>query len=434
MGLAKNDFIECRERGYGHSSSVVCHECIGNKIIKNFIRTNGTLQECTYCKNRRKSLDLERIMPLIMGGVYFKYGLAVEELPYEKGYVGNTYDTSEIIVEDLADDIDAQNDKIIEDIVGIMDDEVWCDANPFSDKREDTDYYDWQSFCKLVKEKIRYVFYRAEAENINKDPAQILDTIAEYADKLKLIRKIDRNASLYRCRTSEKEAWFSEVADLAPPPTEYASAGRMNAAGINVFYLTLDSKTALFETNEQGKDYATVACFKVKESITVLDLTKIKKKLPSVFDAENRDNRSAILFLERFSHSISQKATSKNTDYVPTQIVTEYFRYVAKNHGSKYDGIMYESAQNPNGICLALFLSREDVLAKKYGIHIVPKLTAYYQKQYQSVDNPGTQKAKAMMFIESQSKKKLSEIEEATVKIGERYVEELVNGKNLTKV
>lgn len=63
--------------------------------------------------------------------------------------------------------------------------------------------------------------------------------------------------------------------------------------------------------------------------------------------------------------------------------VTEYFRYVRREDSAKYEGILYKSAQNPGGKCLALFLTRKEFLEEKFGIHIVPSQTAFYKKEYQ---------------------------------------------------
>lgn len=192
----------------------------------------------------------------------------------------------------------------------------------------------------------------------------------------------------------------------------------MNAAGINVLYLTLDPETALCETNVNGKDYATIASYRVKEPLRVLDLTAIKAMpLPSVFDEDNRHNRSAILFLQKFADSISQKRSNHDIDidYVPTQIVTEFFRYVKTSEKKSYNGILYESTQNPNGKCLALFLTRDEVLDEKYGLHILPNATTYYKKQYLEENNSSTKTAQAQLLIDINSNTSLSELPEPSV-------------------
>lgn len=350
-----------------------------------------------------------------MSGVNFLYTHAANELPCDSGeYIGKTYTTAQLIFEELRDEIDAQDERILKDIVEIMYDDIWCDADPFSDREEDVAYYDWQSFCKMVKEKVRYVFYRATPDtSFNENPTTILDTLAYYAERVRLDRRIDKNTKMYRCRTHENDEWRTAYADFAPPPPWVATSGRMNATGINVLYLTLDPNTALCETRTSGRDYATIASFRVTESIRVLDLTKIKKmSIPSIFDEDNRHNRSPVMFLQKFAENISQPRSNKNIDieYVPTQIVTEFFRYVKTSRSNGYAGILYESTQNPGRECLALFLTRDEVLNHKYGIHIIPKATTYHKKEYVTVDNNSTLIAKGKIHIDSLANEKVSEL------------------------
>lgn len=49
-------------------------------------------------------------------------------------------------------------------------------------------------------------------------------------------------------------------------------------------------------------------------------------------------------------------------DYIPTQVVTEWFRTVFHFGKSSLDGILYPSTQNPRGHSLVLFANRYDVI------------------------------------------------------------------------
>lgn len=426
----KNDYISSLERGYRNSDKKLCHECIGNKSLKEYIKAEGSILTCDYCGKKRKAISLDMFMPAIMSGINFLFSHAADELPCDSGeYVGKTYTSEQLIFEELYDEINAQDEQILADIVDIMYDDLWCDADPFSDREEDTAYYDWQSFCKMVKENVRYVFYRADPDtSFRENPVTILDTLADYVERVKLARRIGKNTKMYRCRTHENDEWLTSYADFAPPPPEKATSGRMNATGINVLYLTLDPHTALCETNVNGRDYATIASFRIKNSIRVLDLTKIKTmSLPSIFDEDNRHNRSPVVFLQKFAESISQPRSNKELDieYVPTQIITEFFRYVKIDNSDGYAGILYESTQNPGGKCLALFLTRDEVLNNKYGIHIVPKDTRYFKKQFTPIENNSTRIAKGKIFTESLSNVKINDLEK-DIKISPKEINSLI--------
>lgn len=430
MGRVKNDYLERTERGYGQCGKVLCHECIGNLSLKSYIKENGKIGICHYCGKRRLSMQIEDFMPAIMNGIHYLYEPAANQLPCDSGeYVGKTYSNEDIVFGYLYDEIDAADERILYDVVDTLDDEVWCDANPFSETEEDTAFYDWQTFCKMVKEKVRFVFYQAGMNlDSQNNPAAILDTIANYARIVNLAKRLDNRTKFYRCRTHETNNWCTKIDDFAPPPLEHATPGRMNAEGINVLYLTLDPETALSETNICGRDYASVSSIRINDPIYVLDLTKIKSiKLPSVFDNENRNKRSPILFLQKFAESISQQSKVKGIDYVPTQIVTEYFRYVQTTNKQSYAGILYDSVQKPGGQCLALFLTREEFLNGKYGIHIIPKQTSFYEKKFEQIPEARTRSAITSLLIDSLSEKTLTEIENTRIiEEGKETIEKLL--------
>lgn len=120
MSFISNDYINSIERGYGDSDKKLCHECIGNKSLKEYIKANGYVCTCDYCGQRRKAVNLDSFMVIIMSGVNFLYTHAVNELPCDSGeYIGKTYTTAQLIFEELRDEIDAQDERILKDIVTV---------------------------------------------------------------------------------------------------------------------------------------------------------------------------------------------------------------------------------------------------------------------------------------------------------------------------
>jgi hypothetical protein len=51
----------------------------------------------------------------------------------------------------------------------------------------------------------------------------------------------------------------------------------------------------------------------------------------------------------------------EHVDYVPTQVVTEWFRSAFKYEGSRIDGIYYPSAARRGGMSIVLFADRNDL-------------------------------------------------------------------------
>ena len=413
MSLIMDDYLACLSRGYGHSDKVICHDCVSDYALTAFIKENGKIQTCSYCKKRKKSILLEELMAPIMDGIRFMYSRAVDELPVDEGrFIGGTY-TTDNILRSISNIIGPSYDEIIDDIITLIGEEIWCDANPFDESEDEVEFNQWQKFCTLVKEKMRYVFFEAKDDTtFDSSPIVILDFISACMNNIGLITKIDKTTKMYRCRMSKDEKYYSKITDFCPPPSQKTPAGRMNAQGIPVLYLALDPDTAVKEIDTPERQFASIATYRVEDSISVLDLTKLDTiKIPSIFDCEGRPKISTIRFLKRFNEQISQKPSIEQIDYVPTQIVTEYFRFLCRDKKFQYQGILYNSSKNKGGKCLVLFLSREEVINKKFGIHILPARTMYYSKKYEWT--PEEEKARLLYvesIIEETGKMTLSEV------------------------
>jgi len=135
----------------------------------------------------------------------------------------------------------------------------------------------------------------------------------------------------------------------------------MNPAGISYLYMAKERQTALGEVLSGPPCRAAVAKFSLKADMLILDLTNLPNP-PSVFDTENYYTREAVLFLDAFVDTISTptpKDGREHVEYVPSQIVSEYFAQVFKcDKEHSVDGIGFPSAVVPNGRNLVLFPPR----------------------------------------------------------------------------
>lgn len=109
----------------------------------------------------------------------------------------------------------------------------------------------------------------------------------------------------------------------------------MNPAGIAYFYGALDPATAAVEA-DGGDTYAAVATFQPTRPLRLVDLTKLE--LPSPFDDLGHAGRSTtVLFLRSGSLATSPSRSSVTSgyieEYVPTQAVTEYIRFLQQAAG-----------------------------------------------------------------------------------------------------
>ncbi|WP_394803579.1 RES family NAD+ phosphorylase [Niabella hibiscisoli] len=81
---------------------------------------------------------------------------------------------------------------------------------------------------------------------------------------------------------------------------------------------------------------------------------------PSVFNQSKRKKFADVIFLKNFIHDLSKpidRDGKVHIDYVPTQIVTEFFRYMFNR---KVAGIIYPSSRNTGNNAMVLFYDHYD--------------------------------------------------------------------------
>jgi hypothetical protein len=121
----------------------------------------------------------------------------------------------------------------------------------------------------------------------------------------------------------------------------------MSPSGIAMFYGAEDEETAIAEmlaVAPSRDDLLTIATFESRVPLHIVDLDAIPQ-VPSLFEPTALERRSSLVFLNRFASEVSRpvdRDEREHLEYVPTQIVTEYFRHVFEaEHGVRIDGIRY---------------------------------------------------------------------------------------------
>jgi hypothetical protein len=140
----------------------------------------------------------------------------------------------------------------------------------------------------------------------------------------------------------------------------------MSPVGIPMFYGARDLETCVAELKDPSRPSSrcTAAAFLTPRPIRVLDLTRIPPT-PGLFAPRSplKNERPNLRFLNDFLQDISRpvkKDELANVEYVPTQIVTEYFRRIVRcGDGARVSGILYPSAVRPGGVCCVLFFKNE---------------------------------------------------------------------------
>lgn len=353
-------------RGYGQIDKVVCVDCVGDYALKQLISDGNLTETCDYCGETGKCISVEDLIEKIMDGIRFEYVEAIDEMGIEKGrFIGaNTWDTYDLLHDVLSYEMEL-DDELLGDVVKTVDMTTWCKIDPYQLSESKENLILWDTFTEIVKKQSRYVFFRMQPEDDNDEsPFNILDKIGEKIGELGLVKSLKPGQKFYRGRMHFEGEQLNEAKDLSSPPAEKAKSNRMSAVGISIFYGAKSTETAIAEIYDSKYRFATTAVFKNTRRIRLVDLTEIDRMIfPSLFDEEKRIYRETIAFLRELNRNLSKPIERmEEIEYIPAQIIAEYFRYLFKYKDKKIDGIIYNSSKVKGGICYALFFDQEQCL------------------------------------------------------------------------
>ena len=381
MGLMKRILMEEQERGYSHSDKYVCTSCFGDLYIQKYIRNNGYLGHCSFCKkDSRKTLKLEKLMPVIMEGIKQEYLLANGNDHWdteEQSYDGSVIDHDDFI-EALNEYLMCKNQEVLEELSKIIAPEFHVPADEFITRQEEHDMEEWVKYKKLVKNSIfspEQIVTLCKKDDAPKDLKEIrhcLEKVLYYVKEMNMTSIIRPNTKIFRCVNhldyNKTPGGFSYIpaTSIGTAPADHSNHGRMNVCGDAMFYGAFCKELAMIEVGkneDKGKENfpATIGCFHTNKRFKILDISDVSdKKCPSLFDIPHKNERSIWFFLKKFIEEISAYSNGGD-DYKPTQVFAKYIQ-----EGWKFNGIQYRSSRANKKIinkkCIVLFVLNRDCL------------------------------------------------------------------------
>ena len=210
------------------------------------------------------------------------------------------------------------------------------------------------------------------------------------------IKPGDRDSSFWRARTAHSESELQSILEslssqLGPPPSDKATAGRMNAEGIPVFYGALEEETCVSEVRAPVGSFVVLVKFDLLSPIRVLDLNALSIVYSdfSHFDPNYTEKRSRERFLKELVGEMSRPVMphEEAREYIATQMVSEY---LANRVEPRLHGIIFSSAQTGGGgHNIVLFNGAHSVEADEPGpgfrVKVPPR---------PSIPQPGTESSK----------------------------------------
>jgi RES domain-containing protein len=360
----------------------VCARCFDDYAIEEFIKAHAVKKQCSFCgrRNLRKAIAApgEDVLEFFLRGIGSEFDdVGRHSLPFdqEEGkYIVPVYGIWDLVHDQFADI--SSSDRILDWIVESFNDgRQWCDRNPLILSPEEGLVAGWKDFCAAVKHKTRYLFFETPPQQASGElpepgeephyvhPAKLLEEIGADVKSAGLIREIPAGTSIFRARPHGRGICYTTPADLGPPLEDRAKAGRMNAAGIVVFYAALDEITALAETAHRAP-CASIGTFVLTRPARVLDLRNLPP-VPSIFDESKIDLRLPLRFLHSFRIDISEAVVPDervHVEYAPTQVVSEFIKLrFTDQEGNRVDGVLYPSSRRREGCNAVLFANRDNV-------------------------------------------------------------------------
>jgi hypothetical protein len=349
----------------------VCADCVDDDALKSFVRENAVADRCDYCGRRANepiACPTDDFMQALQEGFDVDWDDALEFMPFDGGDWALPDANRDIW--DILDEyqLDLQED-LRRDVVDRFADISFAPRYFFGVAPDERLRYGWNAFVEHVSHRARYLFLTVggDAEPGEIPVSEMLRELGAAVHEADLVRPLPEGEVLYRARGHRKDAYPSTAAELGAPPAEQARiSSRMSPNGIPMFYAARERETALRETSGGGRSmvwYLTMATFEAGPDFQVLDLVDLPP-VPSVFDAEQRHLISPLRFLHVFVDEVSKRIARdeyEHLEYVPTQIVAEYFRHLYEQQtGQRVDGIAYRSAVVDKGSNVVLFIGNSD--------------------------------------------------------------------------
>ncbi len=379
MGRAKAWQLEQYERGYDEAAGDICADCVTDPALKQWIAANAESRNCTFCGEEAEkpiAASFDGFIGIVLTGVRFDWNHPDDEgisyVSTEGGYQASISDTWDV----LADYDISKSSDVIDAIINAVGNNAWVEREYYVGGKSQRLSWGWDRFKQVVKHQTRYVFLAPDGNDcmVEIPPSKMLSAIGktvidELAD-LNLITTITAGTNLIRIRIGDKR--YTTGAEIGTPPAEFANqSNRMSPAGIAMFYGAFDLDTARAETLDpkfHAGQIMSIGTFRPTRDLRVLDLADLPD-IPSVFEQDGHRRIHPLRFLHAFASDIVQpimRDGREHIEYVPTQIITEYFRRIFRDvGGSAIDGIIYNSSKNNSSRAFVLFCENNQCFLQK---------------------------------------------------------------------
>jgi hypothetical protein len=358
----------------------VCAACIREVFLRAEVKKNGLQHKCSYCGKRGKTITAGELADHVDGAFerhYYRTPNGPDDFEYMMLKEGDgTWDREGEPARDAIAYAAKIDNAIAEDLRKILESRHYDheeaqiggegefdEESQYEERGADDAEYQksWWKFQNSLQTETR-LFNRTAQDALDAIFGG-LDGHATHDGKKVIVDAGPRKPidALYRSRVFQSDERLEEAIkhpdlELGPPPLRAASAGRMNARGIAIFYGATEARVALAETRPPVGSRVLVGRFEIIRPLRLLDLESLRSITVegSIFDKNHICQLEKAKFLGTLSARMSRPVMPDDEpfDYLVTQAIADY---LASRIEPEIDGIIYASVQDGDGTNVALF-------------------------------------------------------------------------------
>jgi hypothetical protein len=360
----------------------ICYQCIGEAYLSAEVERDGKVEQCSYCGETDKAITVENLadrdesafedhytrtadqpnswQQSLLSDRESNYDWDRDGVPVVEAIEGAAEVCSEV-AEDVQAILNDRHDDIEAAKVG--EETEFSSETCYEEKGPSTFAWqeEWRAFEQSLKTEARF-FSRSAAAHLTAvfggiDALKTTDgsPLVVEAGPQQTLDHLYR-ARVFQAQDKLEEALCRPDEHLGSPPAHLASAGRMNARGISVFYGATEAATAIAEVRPPVGSNVVTAKFSITRPLRLLDLTALEKVQDggSIFDSTLKDRLEQVAFLQTLGQRMTRPVMPDDEvfEYLPTQAVADF---LATENELQLDGIIFPSIQVKDGRNVVLF-------------------------------------------------------------------------------
>ncbi|MBY8609287.1 RES family NAD+ phosphorylase [Burkholderia arboris] len=339
----------------------ICVNCIGDDYLRDEIRASGCVASCSVCGATAISWSTRQYARRIFSIFESRFNASAPEPFMGASLISDGLTAAEVIqaITKCADDRAA--DLMLE---ALHDEWPWSPQNGDDDPLDDdlrfnlddratADSFLWNEIEEELRTRSRY--FNPTIETRLHEMFSGVETLPN-AMRRSAVKAAGPGSDLtrvWRMRVTSALDGLNKILtnperELGSPPPHAARSGRMNAAGISVFYGATDMETCVGEVRAPVGACCVVAAFDIVRELSLLDISVITAAEVgnlSHFDPDYVHKRGRAAFLQHLSRALQTPVLpgDEADGYLPSQMVAEF---LGSRRLPRFDGVVFPSIQS----------------------------------------------------------------------------------------